>query len=64
MVNPNLRKTLTRNKGENCNHGQSSKRDINGPGPYKKLTRFKIDILKENCSEDRLMEWSMVLSYR
>jgi hypothetical protein len=32
--------------------------------PTKKLTRFRIAILKKNCSEDRLMEFSMVLSYR
>jgi hypothetical protein len=29
----------------------------------KKLTRFKIAIFKKNCSKDRLMELSMVLSY-
>jgi hypothetical protein len=45
---------------ENFNHGQSSKRDIKGPGPY----RFKTTILKENCSEHRQMKLSMVLSHR
>lgn len=63
MVIPNL-ENLDQEQRENCNHGQSSKRDINGPGPYKKLTRFKIAILKQGCFEDRLMELSIVLSYR